>query len=145
MIPLLLLLLSPLTISGASATKSPQLMIGLSTDKTVYRASEPVKVTMIVVNKSRAEANLLFGSGQSYEVMVRGNGHKNVWHWSHHKVFTMAVRNLKISAGQNIKYDIVWPQTDDRGRPVKPGNYFIRGRLTSALQLDSPTRTVIIK
>jgi len=138
--------LSLATLSHASGeAKLPAPAVKLLTDKTAYSSGEPVKMTMIVINQSRADANLLFGSGQSYDVMVTGKSHKLVWHWSHNKVFTMAVRNVKIPAGQNIRYEIAWPQRDDRGRPVKPGKYFIRGRLTSALQLDSPDRTVIIK
>jgi hypothetical protein len=132
-------------VGRASATKPPGLTVKLSTDKTIYRAGEPVKITLTVTNKGRAAANLLFGSGQSYDINITGMNNKVVWHWSRNKVFTMAVRHVRLLPKQGQKYQSVWQQLDDSGQAVKPGKYFIRARLTSALQLASPKRTVIIK
>jgi hypothetical protein len=144
-----LLILCSLSLAAQSyaSTKAqlPGLAIKLLTDKTAYSTGEPVKITFMVINKSLSDANLLFGSGQSYDIMITDRNDRDIWHWSYDKVFTMAVRHVKVSPRQNLKYALTWQQVDNKGRPVPQGKYFIRGRLTSALQLDSPIRTVIIK
>lgn len=131
--------------SSATLCHAASRLVDLSTDKTSYRAAEPVKITITVTNKSPADINLLFGSGQSYDVLITDKSGRDVWHWSRGKVFSMAVRHVKIAARQSVKYALTWKQADNDGRPVKPGKYFIRGRLMSARQLDSPPRTIIIK
>lgn len=136
----ILFLFSLATLCHAAAVS-----VDLATDKSVYRAGEPVKITITAANKSRAAANLLFGSGQSYDINITDLNKKDVWHWSHNKVFTLAVRHVKLLPRQKLKYDFTWEQLDNKGRPVKSGKYFIRGRLMLARQLDSPTRSFIIK
>ena len=142
---LFLLLFSSLVTIVYSEPKISALTVDLSTDKSIYRTGEPVKITLFVDNKSPKDANLLFGSGQSYDIMITDKKGIDVWHWSRGKVFSMAVRNVKIAARQNLKYTITWKQIDNNSRLVTPGKYFVRGRLMSALQLDSPPRTIIIK
>jgi hypothetical protein len=119
--------------------------VNLVIDKPVCRAGEPVKITITVANQSPKDADLLFGSGQNYDIMITDKGGHDIWHWSHGKVFTMAVRHVKIPPGQNIKYTIIWKQLDNKRLPVKRGRYFIRGRLMSAEQLNSPRKTIVIK
>jgi uncharacterized protein (DUF58 family) len=131
--------------SYASENKLSGLSVTLSTDKTIYRAGEPVKITITATNKSRAVLDLLFGSGQSYDINITDINKKAVWHWSYGKVFTMAVRHVTLPPHKSLKYNFTWKQLDNQGRRVKPGKYFVQGRLMSAVQLAAPLWTIIIK
>jgi hypothetical protein len=137
--------LSLLFFSFASHCYAVSLSVDLSTDRLIYHAKEPVKIALTVTNNGSADADLLFGSGQSYDIMITDKSGHDIWHWSYNKVFTMAVRNVDLPPGQGLKYAFIWKQTDNKKLPVKRGKYFIQGRLMSAEQLNSPRKTIIIK
>jgi hypothetical protein len=136
----ILIFLASITYCNAAS-----LTLDLATDRSTYRAGEPVKITLSVANKSLKDADLLFGSGQSYDIMITDKSGHDAWHWSRGKVFSMAIRNKKIEPRQTLKYLIIWKQLDKNGLPVAAGKYLIRGRLMTAEPLDSPQRTIIIK
>ncbi len=124
--------------AGLTATAKPlDLAVILTTDKTTYAAGQPVKITLTATNKSHSTADLLFGSGQSYDIFVTDRSGKTVWRWSKGMVFTMAVRNVSLPAGQSLKFSAIW-------KPARPGKYLIRGRLTSARPFNSAPQAITV-
>ncbi len=125
-------------ISLAAAATPLDLSLKLTTDKTVYAAGQPVKITLTATNRAGSTADLLFGSGQSFDLFVIDAHRQAVWRWAKGMVFTMAVRHVSLPPGQSLKFSAAW-------KPARPGKYFLRGRLTSANPVDSPAKTIIIK
>ncbi|OGB90375.1 hypothetical protein A2625_05695 [candidate division WOR-1 bacterium RIFCSPHIGHO2_01_FULL_53_15] len=119
--------------------------LALASDQAIYRAGEPVKLKLVATNNNKAAVNLLFGSGQSFDLVVTDKNSKTIWKWSHDKVFTMAVREVEVAPRKTLEFSAVWPQTDNEGRPVTKGKYFIAGQLTSAAPAVSKKRSIIIK
>ena len=133
-LPLLMLLAFNLT----AAAKPLDLSVQLSTGKTIYAAGRPVTLTLEATNLAASSADLLFGSGQSFDIFITDRHKLEVWRWSRGRVFTMAVRHVGLAPGQSLKFTATW-------KPAKAGKYFLHGRLTSARPLDSPKRTIIIR
>ncbi len=125
-------------VGSVSLAKPLDLAVSLTTDKTIYRTGQTVLLTLEATNKSSAAADLLFGSGQSYDIFITDLHKQEVWRWSQGRVFTMAVREVLLPAGRSLKFTSNW-------KPARPGKYFVRGRLTIAAPLDSPPKTIIIR
>ena len=126
-----------LTLSLTAVAKPLDLSVKLATDRSIYSIGQPVAITLEATNQGSSTADLLFGSGQSFDIFITDIHNKEVWRWARGMVFTMAVRNVSLAPGKSLSYTAVW-------QPVKPGKYFLHGRLTSASPLDSPRKTVII-
>ncbi|MDD5593929.1 MAG: BsuPI-related putative proteinase inhibitor [Candidatus Margulisbacteria bacterium] len=146
----LLLFFSFISLGQLSFGKNARVMekspsIDLYANKSVYRAGEPVELTVIAANRSKTAIKLIFGSGQSFDLAVADENNNAVWQWSHDRVFTMAVRSVELLPGQRLKFNAVWRQADNNDQPVKRGKYFVRGWLTTTSQPGSQKKLITIK
>ncbi|HVF11026.1 MAG TPA: BsuPI-related putative proteinase inhibitor [Abditibacteriaceae bacterium] len=108
--------------------------VTVTTDKTNYRAEEIVRFTITAHNKGKTEQSLIFSSGQSFDIRIRENRKDEspvVWNWSHGKMFTMALRGMKIAPGATKTYEATWDQKDNEGAIVPRSNYRVEARLTA--------------
>jgi hypothetical protein len=134
-----------LTAFGFQAEAKLPVLVDLSTNRSVYQAGETVEVAVAATNKVRSPIDLQFSSGQSFDVKITDNDGKDVWQWSHEKVFSMAIRKIKLPPGKSLNFRLAWKQTDNHGRPVKNGIYYIKGWLTSGTRPVSPKKEITIK
>ncbi|MBN3033194.1 MAG: hypothetical protein JW873_03785 [Candidatus Saganbacteria bacterium] len=112
----------------AGAAKNSPLTLKLLTDKSVYRAGEPVKMTLSVKNRSGRPVAGRLSSAQKYDFIITDKAGKVVWRWSAGKVFALMITPFKLGPGGTASYEAGWAGT----ARVKPGKYSVKG----ALRLD---------
>jgi hypothetical protein len=67
-----------------------------------------VTFTITARNASNTVQNLSFSSGQSYDIMVRPQGQSDaepLWQWSRGRMFTQAMREISLNAGEQRDLD----------------------------------------
>jgi hypothetical protein len=120
------------TAGGTVDNPATPVVATLSTDKTTYKTSEPITFTITARNASKAVQNLSFSSGQSYDIMVRPQGQSEadpLWQWSRGRMFTQAVRDITLNAGEQKTWTTTWLQTASAGGFVPRGEYTVSARL----------------
>ena len=67
--------------------------------------------------------NLLFGSGQQYEIVVTDENDKEVYRFSDGKFFTLALVSKTINPGESVKWQEAWDMTDKDGKKLSSGKF----------------------
>jgi len=102
----------PVFPSGLSAA--------LQSDKANYAPGEPVRLRLTVTNNANSPLSFRSRSAQRYDFVIR-SGDKEIWRWSHDRVFAMMLTSWQLAPGQSVTYEETWPQTDNSGRPAPAG------------------------
>ena len=92
----------------------------------VRATSESVRLALVVMNTSKKRVELSFPSGQTYEFVILDSLDREVWRWGRGRMFTQAVRNRLLSAGQALEFEETWEHAS-----LPPGRYVARAKLTS--------------
>ena len=79
------------------------------------------------MNTSKKRVEITFPSGQTYDFVVLDSAGQEVWRWGSDRMFTQAVRNKLLAAGESLDFE----ETLNSG-PLPPGKYTARATLTSA-------------
>jgi hypothetical protein len=122
------------TAGGNVDNPAMPIVATLSTDKTTYKTSEPITFTITARNASNTVQNLSFSSGQSYDIMVRPQGQSDadpLWQWSRGRMFTQAMREISLNAGEQRTWTTTWLQTGNAGGFVPRGEYTVSARLAA--------------
>ena len=90
------------------------------------RVGQKVEVALRVTNHTDHRVELQFPNGQTHEVLVLDSAGRPVWRWSQGRLFTQAVQNRMLDAGETVSYVERW-----EGPPVKGGSYTAIARLNS--------------
>src|SRR4028118_1973220 len=135
---------------NASSTNKPAwqaLSFVLSTDKSSYSSSEPVRLTMTVRNNTKKSQTLHFASSQSFNLVVRANqpGAENLWNYSITRLFTQRLRDVEIAPGATQVYSETWDQKGDDGQVAPRASYVIEARLTAKNHPRNATTVVNLK
>lgn len=86
---------------------------------------EQVGLTLNVRNTSGETLVVPFSSGQKYDFEAwRDN--RLVWRWSHGRVFTQALQQVRVRPGETLTYKETWNLRNNDGEKVPPGEYVIR-------------------
>ena len=117
----------------------------ISTDRNVYNISEPVKMTITLINNSSEAYSAYFPSGKKYDFMVLCAKKIERWRWSRGKMFTMAVQPLMLKSRERISYAYTWDQKDNSGRNLSPGKYYIIGEIAVSPRISSEAKEIQIK
>jgi hypothetical protein len=94
----------------------PEVSFGVAVD----RGAKAVRLTLR--NTTGAPLKLEFGSGQTFDVVVRDEDGKDVWRWSDGRGFTQALRSETVS-GERV-WVVALPE-------LKAGRYSVEGWLTT--------------
>ena len=70
-------------------------------------------------------------------VVTTANGEK-VWNWGCAKIILLPLDRKTLQPGEELEFTGEWEQVDNRGEPVPPGAYLIRG----VLKMEAPERLV---
>jgi hypothetical protein len=98
-------------------------------DERVDRAG-PVTLALAVENTSEEPVRVPFATGQKYDFEVwRGN--RLVWRWSQGRFFTQALSSTVVRPREEVTYSVTWNLRNGEGVRVPPGQYTVRGYLTS--------------
>jgi hypothetical protein len=90
------------------------------------RVGDKVEVTLRVTNHTEHRVELQFPNGQTHEVVVLDADGRPVWRWSQGRLFTQAVQNRMLDAGETVRFVERWG-----GPPDKAGSYTAVARLMS--------------
>jgi hypothetical protein len=81
-------------------------------------AKQQVRFALDVRNVSKKHAELNFPSGQSYDFVVVDSSGREVWHWSSSRMFTSAMQNKQLGAGEEMEVSEAWQPPAVAGRYV---------------------------
>jgi hypothetical protein len=94
------------------------------------RAGGRVEFLYEFTNRGGQPLNLTFRSGQTVEMVIEREG-AEVWRHSRSAIFTQALLEVSLGAGESKAWRITWDGRDEQGRPVHPGRYEARLHLTA--------------
>ncbi|MDO8886019.1 BsuPI-related putative proteinase inhibitor [Candidatus Oleimmundimicrobium sp.] len=138
-----LTLLTLLLIGGCVSKKSTDMVspvsyqqlkgfeVKFSISKSTFFSGEEVPLKLNIKNTGDNPQKLSFTSGQEYEFLVNDDSGNEVWRWSYGKVFAMILREKKLEPGEELVYEVVWPQENFEGERVPVGSYVVKGYSTS--------------
>lgn len=117
----------------------------LNTERTQFSQAQDqnVPLRLTVENEAAAPLRVEFATGQMYDFEVRRNG-ELVWNWAHDRAFTQALQYREIQPGQEMTFTESWDFRDNQGNLVPPGEYTVRGILTSRFDEARVTDEVTI-
>ncbi|MBI5087147.1 MAG: hypothetical protein HZB13_21425 [Acidobacteria bacterium] len=118
-------------LGTATMIAAPELSFALSLDRAVYtanlmppvnpRQAIPVLAARFTLrNTTGAPIELQFGSGQTYDVVIRNAEGRTVYQWSDGQGFTQALRTERFSGERNWLVSIPLATAD---RPLPAGRY----------------------
>lgn len=93
------------------------------------KVESEVKFTFHVTNSSAKRVELRFPSGQTHDLVVLDPQGREVWRWSHGRMFTQAMQNKVLAASDTLTFTETW-------RPEKAGTYTA---VASLLSQNFPT------
>lgn len=85
-----------------------------------YAAAKPVAstvtLTLHVTNDGDEHLEINFPSGQTHDFVVLDSTGRAVWRWSADRMFTQALQNRLLDAGETASFDGQWDAGTRRGR-----------------------------
>lgn len=125
---------------GCDGIRQLPLDVGEPTDEAFLRAidysleiaprnGEAMDMKLTLRNVSDEPVKLLLGGGPPYDFVVSTPDGKQVWHWKCAMVINDVMDSETLYPGEDLEFVGKWEQVDNRGEPVPPGSYFIRGVL----------------
>ncbi len=116
--------LEPVEIT--TITGLPGVTCYLSTDRSQYQPGQTVVMNMTVANPFDESVTLQFTSGQTYDFAIWDSNDQKVWQWSDDKVFTMALQQRELAAGDSYQVSTRWTVPEGETK-LPPGLYRITG------------------
>jgi len=128
-------------LGGVTAISERDVAFGLSLNSAVYTAnlmppvsSIPPVPTMTARIHFRVEQDqpltLEFGSGQTYEFVIKDEKGQVVYRWSDGRAFTLAIRKESFGPGEKV-YAFLVRLSDKDGQPLPEGKYTAEAWLTT--------------
>lgn len=108
--------------SGADDEGTPDLLASLQAN--TY--ADSVVFVLQVTNTTDAPIELEFPSGQSFDFVV-SEGEREIWRWSADQMFTQALREEVLGAGETETYRAAWTPP-----PSLSGSFTVVGTLTAS-------------
>jgi hypothetical protein len=123
---------------------SKMVAIEVSTNKTNYSPGEKVKISIKATNNSKEEISTYYSSSQKYDLVITDKNGKEMWRWSHGKMFLMAIYPFRLKPKESVQFNYTWDQRDNSGKLLLPGKYSITGELAIAPRIRSQERAIKI-
>jgi hypothetical protein len=116
---------APITQQGAPRTTKAK-RPAVSAQIVVRRSDNQIRFALRVVNNSKKRVEITFPSGQTYDFALLDTLGREVWRWGNDRMFTQALRNKVLAAGETLDYEETL-----KAFPLQPGRYVARASLTS--------------
>jgi Intracellular proteinase inhibitor len=125
----------PVEPAASQSAETPPLVVLLASDRPAYPIGAAVTFTIAVDNPGSAPVEIVFPSGQRYDVVAFA-GEAEVWRWSADRDFADAEAERSFPPGVTLLGHVTWEWRDMAGAPLPPGTYRVVGELTA-----TPPRT----
>lgn len=114
--------------AGSSLTLIPELELPIPVLNPYWRLSHklPLKLTLKNISDRPVELKLL--SQPAYDFIVTYQG-QEVWRWSQGKAIEKISAFKILASGEELHYEETYDLQDNKGNPIPPGYYCIRGTL----------------
>ena len=99
---------------------------------------ETVEMKLTLRNVSHGPVNLVLGGVPPFDFVVSTPDGEQVWHWKCAKITLLPLDSKNLEPGEELEFTGEWEQVDNRGEPVPPGTYLVRG----ILNMDPPEKLV---
>ena len=99
---------------------------------------EPVQMKLTLQNVSDEPVSFFLGGWPAYDFVVSTPDGEQVWHWMCAKVALASLNIETLEPREELAFIGEWEQIDNRGEPVPPGVYSVRG----VLNLEPPEKLV---
>jgi hypothetical protein len=122
MLRIMMVFLSLLIIAGCGTvnTNQPDIdqpdekkTIDLSTKLEVNQMDDIITFNVKLNNSGQEDAELLFSSGQQFEIIVKNQEGQEVYRYSEGKMFTQAIQEVKLKAGESLEWNDEWDLKKD--------------------------------
>ena len=100
---------------------------------------ETVRMKLTLRNVSDGTVNLVLGGRPPYGFEVSTPDGEQVWHWKCGKIINQPLDGKTLEPGEELEFVGEWEQVDNRGQPVPPGVYLVRG----GLNLGPPNKKLV--
>ena len=90
---------------------------------------ETVSMKLTLRNVSDEPVDFLTGGRPPHDFVVSTPDGEQVWHWKCAKIIQLPLDNQTLQPGEEMEFEGEWEQVDNRGEPVPPGTYQVRGVL----------------
>ncbi|MFQ5824746.1 MAG: BsuPI-related putative proteinase inhibitor [bacterium] len=120
------------------------LKLELSRDE--INIGEKVDLKLLITNSSDNPLTLQFSTGQIFDfyaaqtINKEGSDENVIWNWAHDKVFTEALWELVLEAGETKSYQVTWDGHNNTGKLVH--GYFIIGAELPSIPGGSPEHKI---
>ncbi len=99
---------------------------------------ETVQLKLTLRNVSDEALDFLTGGRPPHDFVISTPEGEQVWHWKCGKVVEQPLDGHALEPGEEVEFTGEWEQVDNRGEPVPPGTYLVRG----VLDMGPPERLV---
>ena len=100
---------------------------------------EKVRMKLTLRNVSDAPVGFVLGGRPPYDFVVSTADGEQVWHWKCAKIIDQPLDGKTLKPGEELEFVGEWEQVDNRGEPVPPGTYWVRG----GLNLGPPDKKLV--
>ncbi|MEQ8821513.1 MAG: BsuPI-related putative proteinase inhibitor [Sumerlaeia bacterium] len=129
-------------LSDARTTRFKSAEKGLELRMTVHQtdvdAGDTVKIDLVLDNVSTGPTDLVFNSGQRFDVIVQTVRGVEVHRWSNERLFTLATGRVRLDPGQQISETVEIAFPPSARENLESGQYDLIGLLTANLFLATP-------
>lgn len=84
---------------------------------------EPIDLVLEIRNGGATPLALEFATARTHDFAVQDPEGREVWRWSHGRLFAQALTSLELAAGETRRFAATWDQRDASGHLVGAGRY----------------------
>lgn len=106
----------------AQGEKNPA--VHLETNVELKQLEDHIVFDLTLTNVGSEDVELLFSSGQQYEITVKDENNQDVYRYSEGKMYTQALETKVIKTGEKINWNVEWDQKEE-GQFLPNGEYTV--------------------
>ena len=99
-------------------------------ERRLQRGGNVLPITFVVRNNSNRRVVVPFPTEQQFDVEILRDG-ELIWNWARGRRFTRGESALTVERQEDVEFEVRWDLRDNSGRAVRPGEYTVRGSLTT--------------
>jgi hypothetical protein len=99
-----------------------------------------------IKNDSKRTIDQPLGGRPPHDFAVTRTDGTEVWRWSKEQIVEDVLELKTLRPGEGLAFEVDWNQRDDKGQPLPPGTYLVRGLLNTdpPAQLETRPKPLVI-